>query len=118
MHELSVAHEIINIAHQYIPDVPAKVKTIKIRIGKLSNILVDSLLFCYDAAVKDTFLHGSKLIIENSSLIINCRKCSSQTTAEEIEFDCPKCGSADIEVIGGDVLQIVEIELYENRDLK
>jgi len=55
MHELSVANEIINIANQYIPaGNKSDILSVKVEIGKLSNILTDSLEFCYEALVGDT----------------------------------------------------------------
>jgi hydrogenase nickel incorporation protein HypA/HybF len=113
MHELSVANEIINIASQYLPDNSGRVKIIKLKIGTLSNILVDSLIYCYEAAVKNTLLHDSTLVIERAPIIINCKNCLEEILLDVIDNVCPNCGSIDIEVTGGDEMQIVEIELYD-----
>jgi hydrogenase nickel incorporation protein HypA/HybF len=113
MHELSVANEIINIASQYLPDNSSRVKIIKLKIGTLSNILVGSLIYCYDAAVRNTSLHDSRLVIEKAPIKINCKNCLEEILLDVIDNVCPNCGSIDIEVTGGDEMQIVEIELYD-----
>ncbi|MFH1198434.1 MAG: hydrogenase maturation nickel metallochaperone HypA [bacterium] len=118
MHELSVAQEIINIAQQYLPENNSEVKSVKLKIGKLSSILVDSLLFCFDAVSKGTPLHEAKLLIEEEPITINCGECMSESILHEIEFVCPVCGSTSIEVISGTEMHIMEIELNEKPELQ
>ena len=117
MHEISVAQEIINVVQQYLPQNNCEVKSVKLKIGKLSNILVDSLLFCFDAVSKDTPLRDAKLIIEDDPLKIACSNCMNESILYEIEFLCPVCGSAAIEVIGGIEMHILEIEIKDNMEV-
>ena len=55
MHELSIAQSILDIVNQHLPaEKPAHVKSVKVKIGKLSNVLPDSLRFCFEAITKDS----------------------------------------------------------------
>lgn len=115
MHELSVAEEIVNISRQYLPkENNVHVKSITIKIGRLSNILPDSLLFCYESLIDNTPLNGSKLIIEEIPIRINCMKCGKNSEIDNFSFVCPKCNSSEIEIESGTELLISEIELFEN----
>ena len=114
MHELSVAQEILGIVNQYLPNpVPNTVKSVKIKVGKLSNILTDSLIFCYDALTTQTPLEGSKLEVVELSVIISCISCNKESEIEPPFFACPVCGNNQIKIISGTELQVDEIELFD-----
>ncbi|MCX8009736.1 MAG: hydrogenase maturation nickel metallochaperone HypA [Ignavibacteria bacterium] len=110
MHELSIAQEIINIIEQYVSDEDSDAsKSVKIKIGKLSNILPDSLTFCYDALIKGTKLENSKLEIENIPIKVECQVCSETFEVDDYVFLCIKCQSNNLKILSGNEFQISEI---------
>jgi hydrogenase nickel incorporation protein HypA/HybF len=114
MHELSVAQNIISIVKEYLPDGQKNsLKRVKVKIGKLSNILPDSLLFGFNALIKETNLEGAKLEIEHTPLKIKCSDCRGESDLEEFAFNCPACSGNNIQVISGDELTISEIEIED-----
>lgn len=114
MHELSIAHEIIGIVQENLPaGNNHSVKIVKLKIGKLTNILPDSLTFCFDALIKDTFLDGATLDIQHIPITLQCKKCTVISEIEGFAFVCPSCGSADIKTIAGDELRVTEIEIND-----
>ena len=114
MHELSVAQEILRIVHQYVPDPkPDTVKSVKVSVGRLSNILADSLTFCFEAITSDTPLKGTRLEIIELAVKIQCSSCNEVSEIDEPVFACPNCGDNQIKVISGTELKVDEIELYD-----
>lgn len=114
MHELSIAQEIISIAEQYISaEKNEKIKSIKVNIGKLQNVLSDSLEFCFNAAVQNTKMENTILIINNLPIKISCNNCGVISEQNEMTFICPNCKSNSIKIIGGDELNIKEIEIED-----
>ena len=114
MHELSVAEEIISIANQYLPvGNNTGVLSVKVEIGKLSNILPDSLEFCYDALIGDTKLKGSKLIIEEIPVTVKCDDCGETNIIENINFQCKNCESSKVKLITGNELKVTELEIND-----
>lgn len=114
MHELSVAQEILGIINQYVPDSkPNTVKSVKVSVGKLSNILKDSLTFCFEAITSDTPLQGTRLEIVEIPVKIQCASCNEVSEIDEPVFACPNCGDNQIKVISGTELNVDEIELYD-----
>jgi len=112
MHELSVAQEILGIVDQYLPNpVPNSVKFVKINVGKLANILTDSLTFCYEALTEGTALAGSKLQITELPVKILCVRCNKESEIDPLIFACPVCGNNQIKIISGTELRVDEIEL-------
>jgi len=114
MHELSVAQEILGIVSQYVPNPSSgSVKSVKVQIGKLSNILSDSLTFCYEALTNKTPLEGSKLEIIEMPVTISCLECRKKSEIEPPVFVCPVCGNNQIKIISGTELRVDEIELFD-----
>lgn len=116
MHELSIATEIVNIVNQHVKEEEReRVEIVKVKIGRLTNVLGESLQFCYDAIIKDTPLANAKLEIENTLLQLNCNDCGNINFADEYIFKCKACSSGNINITGGDELNVSEIIL---KDLK
>ncbi len=112
MHELSIAQEIINIVKTSVPD-NSKVKSVKLRVGKLSGVLVDSLKFCFETIIAQTELDGASLDIEEIPITINCLECNQKSTIDNPIFQCPNCQSFNVELIAGKELTITEIEIED-----
>jgi len=114
MHELSLAQSIVDIVGQYVPiDQARSVKSVKIRIGQLSNVVPESLDFCFAAITTDTPLSGASLEIERIPFTLHCRNCGSSFISESGIVLCPSCGNQNTDVATGTEMQIVEIELLD-----
>ena len=119
MHELSIAQEIFSIVQQNVDkEKLQRVQSINVKIGKLSNVLPDSLLFCFDAIKANTNLQNATLIIDRTPVIIECDVCLSKSEIELPIFACPNCKSNNIKMISGDELLVREIEITENIEEK
>lgn len=115
MHELSAAQEILNIINQHLPEQNSgSIKTIKVKAGKLSNILPDSLTFCFKALVSETPFQNVKLEITEIPLKILCNNCNKESEIDLPVFACPGCKSNRIKIISGTELLVDEIELLDN----
>ncbi len=112
MHELSIAQEIISIVEQHVPTGQSQsVKAVRMKIGKMTAILPDSLQFCFDALIAGSPMEGAKLEIDSVPLTLRCHECKRESAVEGFAFVCPGCGSADMQIVAGNELNIVEIEL-------
>jgi hydrogenase nickel incorporation protein HypA/HybF len=117
MHELGIAQNILEIVRQSVPeDQASSIRWIRIRVGQLSGVVPDSLEFCFQAVVSETEMQKAGLAIEQVPTIMQCKKCVSSFKANDLEFLCPSCGNADLEIISGRELEVVEIELAEEND--
>jgi len=114
MHELSIAQGIVDIVRQYVPEGQATdVRLVKVRVGRLSGVVADSLDFCFGAIVGGTALGNARLDIEETPLRARCDACADVFAGDATAFVCPGCGSHDIRIVSGTELQVVEIELAE-----
>jgi hydrogenase nickel incorporation protein HypA/HybF len=114
MHELSIAQSIIEIVEDNIRPIRIKkVKSVTVKVGRMSNVLPDSLIFGFDSLIIGTSLEGAELIIEDIPVKIKCRKCLNDTEIEHMNFICASCGSTDFEMLSGRELSVGEIEVEE-----
>lgn len=113
MHEMSLTEGVVRIledqaaAHGF-----AKVKTVWLEIGELSNVDPESMLFCFDAIAK-----GSPVAAEARLEIVRvagqafCLGCG-QTVVVTNRFDaCPECGGYGLRVTAGEEMRIKELEV-------
>ena len=115
MHELSIALSMIDMASQESQlRGGARVTALHLRLGPLSGVVKDALLFSYEVACQGTALEGSQLIIEDVPVVIHCSRCAAERTLESIQlFRCPVCETPSSEVVRGRDLEVVALELEE-----
>lgn len=112
MHELSIAQSILDVVSQHLPAGNSTiVKSIKVRVGILSSVLPDSLNFCFGAITKDTSFEKTQLIIRIVPVTIECKDCKEIYERNEYIFLCPSCNKSNITVLGGNDLNVEEIEI-------
>lgn len=69
MHELSVAISLVDAACERLDALgDVRVEAVCVRLGPLSGVVKDALLFCFDAATQGTRLEGARLDIEDAPL--------------------------------------------------
>jgi hydrogenase nickel incorporation protein HypA/HybF len=114
MHELSIAQDILDIVNQYVPpEQMTAVRAVRLKLGRLSGIVAESLEFCFSAIVADTPLGKACLDIEPVPTRAECPDCGNSFLIDDPVFLCSRCGGAGIRVVSGTELQVVEIELAD-----
>lgn len=112
MHELSIAMELVRAIREELrvrPD--GRLKSARVRIGSLRQIEPSTLKFCFDAATKDTALGGAQLHVDEVEAAARCHVCRSEFEVEHNWFECPRCGAIGAELLRGDELQLVSLEI-------
>lgn len=67
MHELSIAASIVEIATEEAQRHGGRVGAVHLKLGALSGVVKDALLFSWDLACGDTPIAGAQLAIEETS---------------------------------------------------
>ena len=68
MHELSVAMSLVDTICDELPQLgPVSVQSVRIRVGALSGVAMEALMFAFDVAADGTPIAGARLIIEATS---------------------------------------------------
>ncbi len=115
MHELSIAQSILEIVEGSVPEEQATgVRTVHVRVGRLSGVVADSLDFCFSAIVAGTPLSLATLSIECVPAVSECKDCSHRFTIEDPAFFCPSCSSTRVLLVSGTELEVSRVELIDN----
>lgn len=115
MHELSIANNLVQIALEHIKDYSnVRVQQINLRIGSLSCVHRDSLLFSFDLVTADTSLAGTKLHITALPVVIYCPTCEKLQEIPGVQaFRCPECQTLSADIRQGQELDIESIEIVD-----
>jgi hydrogenase nickel incorporation protein HypA/HybF len=114
MHELSIATSIVDTALDEAERRGVQVSAVHLRLGALSGVVKDSLMFCWEVACQDTPLEGSQLLVEDVPVVIFCPKCRDEQPVDSIQLmACPRCGTFGSEVVHGKELEVFALEVEE-----
>lgn len=108
MHELSITRTVVTTVTLRMRD--ARVCRIRLEVGQLSGLVPDAVRFCFEMVAAGTTCEGATLEIDEPPGKAVCRTCGAAFETGEVLPLCD-CGSADIEVQGGQELRIREVEV-------
>ncbi|ATY84665.1 hypothetical protein CVV65_06700 [Kyrpidia spormannii] len=112
MHELSIAESIVTIAAEEAARLGSRVRSAVVRVGRLVQIEPENLLFCLGILREDREeTRGAEFTIEEESLQLLCRECGHKTVTSEVVFACAACRSSKVDVVAGDALEILSMEV-------
>lgn len=118
MHEISLMTNVLElVAQEMEKHKVAKLRSITVRYGVLSNIVADSLAFAFEVLTKNSEFAGAKLNLVKDELVLKCRLCSHSFITDQKDYfflACPKCGEeGSFEIVKGEGIFLDRIEADE-----
>jgi hydrogenase nickel incorporation protein HypA/HybF len=110
MHELSIAGAVVATVERHADG--RLVGVVHLRVGRLRQVVPDSLDFYFGFVSADTVCAGARLELEVVPARLRCRECGGEWELEEPLFRCA-CGSTKVEIEAGDELEVESIEIEE-----
>ncbi len=120
MHELSIAKNIVDVVLDQLEierslddasDAP-RVLRVKVRVGMLSGVVPEALLFAFDSATSGTPVSGATLEVERVPVTVWCERCQAERTLPDpTPLRCPHCGERTPQTLQGKELEVAAIEL-------
>ncbi|CCQ92654.1 putative hydrogenase nickel incorporation protein HypA [[Clostridium] ultunense Esp] len=112
MHELSIAYSLAEIAVEAAEDAGLKqVKALYVKLGVLSGVAKEALLFSFDVAIQGTPLEGASLIVEEVPVKVFCPDCQeARILPEPFPMRCPVCGGKTGQVLEGREMELSALE--------
>ena len=112
MHEMSLTEGVLQILQDNAKSKGfERVKTVWLEIGALSGVEIEAMRFCFDAVMQGTLADGAKLEIIHTPGAAWCMPCGKSVTVSERFEPCPECGSFQLQITGGDQMQVKELEV-------
>jgi hydrogenase nickel incorporation protein HypA/HybF len=112
MHEMSLSEGIVELIRDAARrDGFSAVRTVRLEIGALAPVEVESLRFCFDVVTRGSCAEGASLEIVVTPGAAWCLACSRPIEIDDPLCDCPLCGSRQVQVTGGSGMRVKELEV-------
>jgi len=111
VHELSLSSAIVNTVVKHAGG--RRVTVVELRVGKLRQVIPDTLEFYFEFVARGTVCEGARLEQEVIDARLHCRECDHVWRIEIPAFRCPQCGGSDVEIASGNEFEVEAIEIEE-----
>ena len=119
MHELSLSSAIVDTVVRHADG--RRVSEVEMKIGRLRQVVPDSLSFYFEIVSRDTVAEGAELELEMVDALMRCACCTHEWNpapppAEDAsqvmvlpQFRCPSCSEPGAEVLSGEEFEVESI---------
>lgn len=116
MHEMSIVMALIDQVEDEVQrsGCEGRVLRLELVIGRMSGVHVDSIRFAFEMLTPNTILADTEIDIEQPRASCVCQACDATTEIDELRIVCPKCGSSEVRIHGGQQLLLQSIELEDS----
>lgn len=112
MHELAITESAFRIALTTAQAHGARRLTvIRLILGEMTQVDPACVEFYLAVLAKGTMAEGLRVECERVPLRARCRVCGTEFGPAGLDFSCPRCRSAEVEVLSGRELQVSSIEI-------
>lgn len=112
MHEYSIVQSLLdNCEENANQNGSTKVTKVVVKIGVLSGVEPDLLQIAFDTFKENTICNDALFVINIQKVVIKCKTCGSTSTLEKHEYNCPLCKSTEINVLDGEDMYLMQLEL-------
>ncbi len=112
MHELALAQGIVDLVHDTARrESFRRVRKVRLVVGALACVEPTALLFGFESVARGTLADGASLELEHQPGAAQCVACGQTVEVTSRADLCPKCGSAQLLVTGGDELRVKDLEV-------
>jgi hydrogenase nickel incorporation protein HypA/HybF len=111
VHELSIAGAVLETVLRHAGGRP--VTAVGVRVGRLRQVVPDSLLFYWPIVTRETVCEGARLELEQVEARLRCSACGQEWEPWLTAFRCPACSSGEVMVRSGEELEVEYIEVEQ-----
>ena len=112
MHEYSIVQSLLDKCEEHAKENNStKVSKEVVKIGVMSGVEPELLRRAFDTFKEKTICEEAEFIINIQSVVIKCNECQKESTLKELEYTCPSCKSSDLQIIDGEDMYLMQLEL-------
>jgi hydrogenase nickel incorporation protein HypA/HybF len=102
MHELGIINNLFTIIEEVAEENHLiKVNNVKLKLGKLQQIVPEMLIFAFETVAEGTKAEGAALNVEYVPIKMKCATCSTEFIVEEHVYICPECSETNLTLLEG-----------------
>lgn len=110
MHELAISRALLAAALRHAEG--RRVVRIDVTVGALRQVVPDNLAFYFEIVARGTLCDEALLAPTLAPAVLRCA-CGHEWELAEPSFRCPRCGGAEVNVLGGEQLRVESIEVQD-----
>jgi hydrogenase nickel incorporation protein HypA/HybF len=112
MHEYSIVQSLLDSCEENArKNNSQNVTKVVVKIGVMSGVEPDLLQTAFDTFKEGTMCEACEFIINIQPIVVKCHKCNSESTLSKNEYTCPTCQSVELDVIDGEDMYLMQLEL-------
>jgi len=112
MHEMALCESMLQILEaQGQAQGFRRVKRVRLEVGALSCVEKDALRFNFEVVTRGSLADGAVLELIDVPGEGWCLPCARPVAVTSLVDPCPHCGSGQVQVTGGEELQIRDLEV-------
>ena len=111
MHELSLSSAIVNTVVKHARG--RRVTVVELRVGKLRQVIPDTLEFYFEFVARGTVCEGARLEQQVIDARLRCESCEHEWEIDIPGFRCPKCSGSNVEIASGNEFEVESITVEE-----
>lgn len=111
MHEYSIVQALIDQCETHAQKESGRIKKIVVKIGVMSGVEPDLLKNAYEVFKEKTVCQNAQLQLDLQEVVIFCNACKREFELKKREYVCPKCQSIDIQIVDGEDMYLMRLEL-------
>lgn len=115
MHEGHFTDQIVEEILKELKKYPGStVKTVKVTVGEVYHLVLESVLMHFEISVKGTPLQGVVLDLKEDPMQVCCQECAKTGAVQDHHMpQCSFCGGLSVKTVSGNSITIDSIEFIE-----
>lgn len=112
MHEYSIVQSLIESCETHAKENNAsRVTKVVVKIGVMSGVEPHLLEEAFAVFKEGSICSECEFVMNVQKVKIECAECQSVSELEKNEYVCPTCGTANVKVIDGEEMFLMQLEM-------
>jgi len=112
MHEFSIVNALLEMCEKNAKEHNAsKITKVEIKVGKLSGVEPHLLETAFNTFKEETVCDGADFVMQIQDIVVRCQTCAHEAILASNEFTCPSCHSTELEIIDGEEMYLMHLEM-------
>lgn len=94
----------------------SKILKVRVRAGKLMGVVPELLSFAFNSLAEGSIAEGAQLELEEVPFRGKCRSCGFSFDIDDFFGACPRCGSEELDLEGGNEFELIGLEIERSED--
>lgn len=108
MHELGMCEGVVEAVERRARG--RRVTRLRLRVGNMHRVVPEAFGQAFEMAAAGSVAQGAEVDLNFIPVRTACRSCGAESESEDFVPLCQGCGSADVEIVGGQELMLESLE--------